>query len=179
MIDKAVEICKARIPDVPKLNAIETAAATLLKNYAPPSVLEETTDQEDLNEALEEGHLWVALSDDEPIGFALVEMLDEGRPHLEEVDVMPEYGRRGIGTRLVRAVLEWTARVGYTEITLTTFRSAPWNMRFYETLGFEAVLPEVAGPELQEVLRDEEMRGLNPRDRVIMRYVNDEPDRLA
>ena len=39
-----------------------------------------------------------------PVGFALVEMLADDLPHLEELDVDPSHGRRGLGTALVRGV---------------------------------------------------------------------------
>ena len=135
-------ITTARLHDVGRLAAIERAAATLLHAHAPAAVLDETTSESDFREAQAEGRLWVALADDTPVGFALVEMLAEDLPHLEEVDVHPQHGRHGLGTALVRAVCAWASRSGFAEVTLTTFRAVPWNMPFYARLGLAEVRNE-------------------------------------
>jgi GNAT superfamily N-acetyltransferase len=160
----------ARERDIGALGAIERAAAALLRGHAPASVLEEETDPAEFRAAQAGGRLWVALLDDVPVGFALVGMLAANLPHLEEIDVHPEHGRRGLGAALVRAVCEWTAGHGYAEVTLTTFRAVAWNMPFYARLGFETIPAAELRPELVAVVDDETARGLNPTTRVVMRY---------
>jgi GNAT superfamily N-acetyltransferase len=162
-------ITAARANDLPLLPAIELAAARLLAGHAPESVLTETTSDEELKEALLLGHLWVALADDVPVGFAHVKVLEPTVAHLEEIDVHPEHGRRGLGTKLVMAVCAWAARDGYRSVTLTTFRDLPWNMPFYARLGFQVIVPEEFSPALRSVIEDETRRGLDPRRRVAMR----------
>lgn len=169
-MDPRYTIATARLQDIHRLAAIERAAATLLHAHAPPAVLDETTGDSDFREAQAAGRLWVALADDSPVGFALVEMLAEDLPHLEEINVHPQHGRHGVGTALVRTVCEWVSRSGYSEMTLTTFRAVPWNMPFYSRLGFEEVSPDKLRPELAAVVQDEAARGLDPRRRVVMRY---------
>ena len=120
--------------------------------------------------AQEDGRLWVGVTEDVPIGFALVEMLPDGLPHLDELDVHPAHGRRGVGTALVRAVCEWATEQGHPEITLTTFRTVPWNMRFYSRMGFMEIPPGKLRPELNAVVLEETARGLDPRVRLVMRY---------
>ena len=122
-------IAAARPCDLPLLAAIEVAAATLLAGHAPASVLAETTTQADLENAQQRGQLWVALADGVPVGFARTEVLEPGIAHLEEIDVHPEHGRRGLGTRLVLAVCQWAATNGYSWVTLTTFRDARGTCR--------------------------------------------------
>jgi predicted N-acetyltransferase YhbS len=114
--------------------------------------------------------LWVALADDTPVGFALVKMLAEDLPHLQEMDVSPEHGRRGLGTALLQAALDWLARSGHQRMTLTTFRNIPWNMPFYSRMGFEEIHSGALRPELETVIRDETARGLDPAQRVVMGY---------
>src|SRR5207245_9483120 len=109
------------------------------------------------------------LADATPVGFALVELPAQDLPHLEEIDVHPAHGRRGLGTALLRAVCAWVSRAGYAEITLTTFRALRWNMPFYARLGFEEVPAEELRPEVAAVVRDEEARGLDPTHRVVMK----------
>lgn len=159
----------ARPEDLPLLPAIELAAARLLAGSAPESVLTETTSEADLEDAQSHGHLWVALADDRPVGFAHLEVLEPGVVHLKEIDVHPEHGRRGLGRRLVMAVCDWATTAGYQSITLTTFRDVPFNMPFYERLGFEAIPPGEISLALRSIIDDETRRGLDPIRRVGMR----------
>jgi GNAT superfamily N-acetyltransferase len=163
------EITAARPSDLPMLPSIELAAARLLAGHAPESVLAETTSRTEFEEARRHGHLWVARAGDDPVGFAHVKVLEPGTAHLEEIDVHPEHGRRGVGTRLVTAVCEWAASEGYSAVTLTTFSDVPWNMPFYERLGFQMIATAVLSPALRAILQDEARRGLDPARRVAMR----------
>jgi GNAT superfamily N-acetyltransferase len=165
------EITAARPGDLAYLPEIELAAARLLAGYAPPSVLAETTSHEELSEALHLGHLWVALADDVPVGFAHVEVLEPDAAHIEEIDVHPDHARRGLGTRLVLAVCAWAVADGYRSVTLTTFRDVPWNMSFYARLGFEVIAANDLSPALRWVVEDEMRRGLDSARRVAMRRV--------
>ena len=161
-------ITSARERDIGLLAAIELAAARLLIGHAPESVLTETTNQDVLEKAQRNNHLWVALADDVPVGFAHVEVLEPNAAHLEEIDVHPEHGRRGLGTRLVRRVCEWAAAAGYESVSLTTFRDVPWNMPFYARLGFKVVPHSEVSLALRAVVDDERRRGLDSSRRVVM-----------
>ena len=150
---------------------IELAAATMFEGHVPASVPLDNTPPSRLRAAQREGRLWVALFGETPVGFALVEMLAEDLPHLEEIDVTPTHGRHGLGTALVQTVLEWVKRAGHQQITLTTFRNVPWNMPFYSRIGFAEVPARELRPELERLVRDEADRGLDRKYRVVMRYV--------
>jgi GNAT superfamily N-acetyltransferase len=163
-------IASAAFEDVSALAAIELAAAAMLRDHAPASVLAETTPLADLDIACAAGRLWVAYADTAPVGFAFVEMLAPDAPHLEEVDVHPSHGRRGLGTALVRAACVWTTVVGHEAITLTTFRAVPWNAPFYARLGFEELPPAAWSPGLAAVVDGETASGLDPAARVVMRW---------
>ena len=139
-------ITTARSADLGLLPPIELAAARLLEGRAPESVLRETTSQDVLERAQRDGRLWVVLADDVPVGFARVEMIEPDVAHLEEIDILPEHGRRGLGTGLVLQVCQWAAAHGYEAITLTTFRDVPWNMPFYSRIGFRLVPTEQLSP---------------------------------
>jgi putative acetyltransferase len=162
-------IDEARSSDLPLLPTIELAAATALAGHAPASVLAETTSQAELEDAQQRGYLWVARADNVPVGFVHVKVLEPGIAHLEEIDVHPEHGRRGIGRRLVITVCRWAATNGYSCVTLTTFRDVPWNMPFYARLGFEEIPPEELSPAMLSVIEDETRRGLDRGRRVAMR----------
>jgi len=166
-------IVAARPQDVRLLPAIELAAARLLAGHAPETVLNQTTSEETLDRARRDGHLWVALADDVPVGFAHVEVIEPDVAHLEEVDVHPEYARRGLGTRLVMQVCSWATAAGYQSVSLTTFRDVAWNMPFYARLGFEVVPAEQLSRALRALVEDERRRGLDPSRRVVMRRLRD------
>lgn len=168
-ISPKYRVTAARPEDLSRLPAIELAAAQLLAGHAPESVLRETTSPDVLRRAQREGHLWVALGDDVPVGFAHVEIVERGAVHLEEIDVHPDHGRRGLGARLIRHVCHWAASKGYDAVTLTTFRDVPWNAPFYARLGFEVVPPEQVSASLREIVEDEVRRGLDPLRRVVMK----------
>jgi len=170
-------ISVARPDDVPFLPSIELRAAKLLAGHAPETVLLESTSLAVLYRAQAQGHLWVALANDVPVGFAHVEVLESGAAHLEEIDVHPEHGRRGLGTKLVLAVCAWAARAGYRSVTLTTFRDVQWNMPFYVRLGFEEISSEDLTAALLSVIEDETHRGLDPTRRVAMQRPLQAPTR--
>ena len=161
-------IAMAKPEHLAVLADIELAAATMLQGHAPASVLEETIPRAKLILAQQEERLWIALFKDIPVGFALVEMLAEDLPHLQEMDVTPDHGRRGLGTALLDAVLDWVARSGHQQLTLTTFRNVPWNMPFYSRRGFVEIPAHELRPELEAIVRDEAGRGLDRAHRVVM-----------
>lgn len=165
-------ITPARPQDLARLPAIELAAARLLAGHAPESILNETTASDVLQKAQMEGHLWVALLNDVAVGFARVEVIERDAAHLEEIDVAPAHGRRGLGTQLVLQVCQWAAGNGYASVTLTTFRDVGWNMPFYARLGFEVVSAAQLSPALLAVVEDETRRGLDPTRRVVMRRLS-------
>ncbi len=167
-MDPSYRIVTAQPEHVASLAAIELAAAALLRGHAPESVLQAVTPEADLRAAQADGRLWVALAGERPVGFALVEMLADDLPHLEEIDVHPEHGRRGIGTALVRTVCEWAARSGHRELTLSTFRDVPWNMPFYARLGFVEIPAGDMRSELAAAAQEEAECGLDPDRRVVM-----------
>lgn len=162
-------IVRARPEHLVQVPLVELAAAQLLRGYAPESVLRETTSQEKLEQALRDGQLWVALVNEVVVGFARVEMIDAVTAHLEEVDVLPDYGGRGLGRQLVMHACQWAATAGYGSVTLTTFNDVPWNMPFYQKLGFEVVPNAELSPPLRVRVHEEARHGLDPSRRVVMR----------
>lgn len=119
---------------------------------------------------LARGQLWAAVTvaDATPVGFAYAEVVDDA-VHLDELDVLPEWGRRGIGRALVATVVEDARRRGLSAVTLTTFRDVPWNAPFYARLGFRSLALAELGPGLVAVWAHEATRGLPAALRVVMR----------
>lgn len=163
-------IARARPEWLGALPAVERAAAVLFEEIGIPEVaLADSTSPEEFREAFEDGHLWVALAPDgRPVGFAMVEPLD-GAAHLEEIDVHPDHGRRGLGAALVRTVCDWARESGLPAVTLTTFRGVPWNAPFYAKLGFRELDRAKWTPSLARIVGEEAGRGLEPERRMVMR----------
>lgn len=121
-----------------------------------------------LERANQDGRLWVAAdAQDAPVGFALV--TDLGLfAHLEELDVLPEHARKGLGSALLEAVCEWAFTRGFSAVTLSTFRDVPWNAPFFARRGFTVVDAADQPPELVHVVALERKKGLRTDLRVIM-----------
>ncbi len=151
--------------------AIEQAAAAIFsESDLPPEVRFLVTDEETLLEAQREKRLWAALQDEiKLVGFALARVMGE-YAHLEEMDVHPEHGRRGIGSQLLDAVIGWAEAGSLPGLTLITFRHLPWNAPFYERNGFVRLDAESTNGLLQDLIREEAEAGLEPRNRVAMYY---------
>jgi predicted N-acetyltransferase YhbS len=93
----------------------------------------------------------------------------DGAVYVEEMDVVPAHGRRGLGARLLATVCLWAEAQGHPAVTLSTFRDVPWNGPFYRKQGFEE-LPEMKWTPGMRAIRDREARhGLRVEARVFMR----------
>jgi GNAT superfamily N-acetyltransferase len=115
------------------------------------------------------GLLWVALdAAGTPVGFAVASVHGR-RVHLDELDVLPEHGRKGVGSALVGSVEDHAVDSGCTEITLTTFGDIPWNAPFYASIGFEVIPEQDLDVELLRRLSAETELGLHRSRRVAMR----------
>lgn len=168
-MDKDYKIRPASPQDIPALPEIERAAGGLFAGLDLVQDLDDTRSIEELERAQEASRLWVATEPGgQPVGFAMAIEVD-GLAHLDELDVHPEHGRRGLGTALVETVCEWAKSAGFKAITLSTFTDVAWNAPFYTRIGFHAL----AGNELTEgllQLREAEAEmGLPVAERVMMR----------
>jgi GNAT superfamily N-acetyltransferase len=160
----------ARPGDLPSLAHIERAAAAQFRDLGMTGdFLGETEDPEDLAEAQREGRLWVAEHGGDCVGFAIGYVLDDGEAWLDEIDVHPDHGRRGVGRALALTVVEWARNLGAPSIGLTTFRDVPWNAPFYAKLGFRELSGAACSATIRRILADEAARGLPAGERLAMR----------
>lgn len=154
------------LAEIPKIE--QAAASVFAAEDLPPSLRYRVTDREYLRDAQRDGRLWVALDGETPVGFALADVAD-GAAYLSEIDVHPEHARRGLGTRLVRAVVDWATARGFDDLLLVTFRHLPWNAPFYARLGFVALPDHAVGQELRAFIAEEGAAGIDTSKRVAMR----------
>lgn len=136
----------ARPSELRSLAAIEDSGGRLFgDHFGPdlPAALTAPAPDGRLRDAAE-GLLLVALDREYaagPVGFVHVLWLrdDAGlaAAHLEQLSVLlPEHGRRGVGSALVAAACEEARWAGHRSISLCTYRDVPWNGPFYRRLGF-------------------------------------------
>ena len=170
MISDPYVVRLAQRRDVALLPDIERRAGTRFDAYGLDKVMTEIlTSLYDLEQSLAGQRLWVAAAaSDRPVGFALACVVDSNA-HLDELDVLPEHGRHGIGTALVETVCAWGRANGFKAITLSTLSHIPWNAPFYNRLGFRILPPDELSETLQNLLREEVALGLPTDHRVIMR----------
>jgi GNAT superfamily N-acetyltransferase len=161
---------RAERGELAALAAIEREAGRRFETVPELAAVPEiVTSAEALAEAERRGQVWVAVSTaGEPIGFACADVVDDG-VHLEEIDVLPAWGRRGVGQALIAAVDADARARGLAAVTLTTFRDVAWNAPFYARLGFRVVAPSDLTPGLAAIVAAEAARGLPPALRVVMR----------
>ncbi|MEP5938051.1 MAG: GNAT family N-acetyltransferase [Erythrobacter sp.] len=155
----------ARASDADDLPAIEQAAGKLFEG--DPDLAEvdfdDTWEADELRRLIGKGHCLVSECDGQIVGFIATEPFNR-ELHIWEMDVLPQYQKRGIGAGLIRACQIDARNSGISALTLTTFRDVAWNAPFYARLGFEEVTALDAHPRLASELALEADNGL-PIDR--------------
>jgi GNAT superfamily N-acetyltransferase len=159
----------ARFEHIELLADIERAASALFPDdIITPELRVSVVPREQLEAALFDGRLWTAVTDaGDPVGFAIV-LSEPDAAFVHEIDVHPAHQRKGLGRRMLRAVIDWARANRFPAVTLTTFEHVPWNAPFYARLGFQTLVEHSLSPAMAQRLRSERARGL--RQRVAMRF---------
>ena len=167
---QGVHIRLAREDEVETLRQIERSAAQAFRLIEAFSWLAVGDVQsKDVHCALiAAGTNWVAVDgNDEPLGFLSAEIA--GRElHIGEISVGHLHQGFGIGRQLIAYAIEVARKRGLEAVTLTTFRTIPWNCPFYERLGFRTLEEEALSPRLKAVLDLEDEHGLRRDTRCAM-----------
>lgn len=166
MMADNIVIRRGQVKDLHWLPDIELEADTLFPPGRLPPEVGTLTDDE-LSQACEEGHLFVAMAPEQPIGFVCGRYHGE-RLHLNQVSVLPAFCRRGIGRTLVQTFVEHAQTLGVEAVTLNTFRDIRWNAPFYETLGFREARPEELHPLQVACVQASEALGMTQRVPMIL-----------
>ena len=160
-----------RTDELERLRDIEWAAGAIFADIGFAEVAaDEPASVATLAGYAADGRAWVITEedDDEPLGYAVVDIVD-GLAHLEQLSVLPDHGRRGLGAALLERVEHWAAENGKPAVTLTTFTDVPWNAPFYAKHGYRVMTDAEIGPELDAIRAHEAEHGLDPELRVCMR----------
>ncbi|HDT6534852.1 TPA: GNAT family N-acetyltransferase [Enterobacter cloacae] len=163
-----ITVRPTRPGDVTALPAIERAAGQRFRDYPELAWLAEgkvISAEQHLGYA-ERGLSWLALANDQPVGFILAET-HVSSLFIVELSVHLDWQGKGIGRRLIACVADQARKRGLASLTLTTFRDVPWNAPFYARLGFEMIT--TLTPELREKREEETAHGLAYDARCAMR----------
>lgn len=163
-----ITIAPARAGHLAALREIELAAFETLRAAGAVSGEPEASSLEDLERLSREGLLLVAFTaDQQPVGFAGAHIEDNWL-HIAEMDVHPAWQRKGIGRRLLQALLSTGERRGLAGASLTTDRYAPFNAAFYASMGFEQLKAEALSLRLKNLINAEAASGLDANRRIAM-----------
>ena len=165
----------AQAADLASIPAIEATAARQFEPYVAQleisvDLLSGLTPMTFLKRAQVENRIWVAVVEDQPVGFIVAKFLTESC-FVVELDVLPDYGRQGIGSALIEICCESARSRNHTQLTLTTFRYVPWNIPFYRQCGFEILPIERCCSELRAIVQHEARYGFVQKHRVVMRRI--------
>jgi len=112
------------------------------------------------------GTLWV-VDDGAPVAF-LAGRVEGQRLHIDELDVQQSHQGRGLGRKLLSTAADWARAHGLARLSLTTFRSIPWNAPFYASFGFREWDAAEAPASIAQALRKEAANGLSDRCAMVM-----------
>ncbi|MCK7147667.1 GNAT family N-acetyltransferase [Enterobacter bugandensis] len=163
-----IRIRPTTLSDVAALSAIERAAAGRFRDIPELAWLAdgEVIPAEQHLDYAERGLSWLALANDQPVGFVLAEAHPSSL-FIVELSVDLDWQGKGIGRQLIACVADCARKRGLTALTLTTFRDVPWNAPFYARLGFEMMTRLT--PELREKREEETAHDLAYDSRCAMR----------
>ena len=173
MVEPLVRV--ARADEWVLLAPIERASGTLFRDSAALELASGDVVPDDMaRRATHEGRALVAsvAEDDRErvVGFAAWHPeADSNCLEVAQISVHPDFGKRGIGTALMRAVIEVAVEHGFEAITLNTQRNVPWNEPWYRSFGFVPVEPDDWTSWMAEVVADQTRAGLNWSTRTWMR----------
>lgn len=153
----------------PALRTIELASFETLRAADAVTGEAAASSDEELQQYLSDSLLFAAFDEKgSPVGYGGA-YLAQNLLHIGEVDVHPAWQRKGIGRKIVNALLEEGRARKLAGSTLTTDRFAPFNAPFYSSIGFQMVEGDECPERLRLILAAEQAKGLDPRRRVAMR----------
>ncbi len=148
------DITRADSEEADRLVSIDREANTLFADTGllSPDALLDPVPQGVLVGAIEAREVFVARhrASAQACGFAMTSQRGPSL-YLEQVSVHPDHGRKGLGTALVRRVVEDARDRKFDSVTLSTFRDLPWNGPFYKSLGFREIRPGDQTDWMQEL----------------------------
>ena len=150
------------------LPLIEAQAGERLRGHAAAAVFAASPTEPPLFEqAWQRGLLWVVTSEQELAGYLMAGVLGEDF-HIQQMDVVPAHGRKGLGRVLLRHALEQARAHGHQRAVLTTLSDVAWNAPFYASEGFSEWLSQDWSVDMREVMAAEAAAGFPMELRLAM-----------
>lgn len=162
-------IRSARFEELPLLADIEQSASMRFLDTPYAFLVDaQPLPLDFVQQRFQAGQVWVAADQqDMAIGFALTSKVDHTL-YLQEIDIDPQHGQKGLGSALVDTIRSWAKRSDYDVMSLSTFRDIPWNAPFYAKLGFRILDESELTVGFQQIRQQEREAGFPICDRVIM-----------
>ncbi len=114
--------------------------------------------------------LWVVASEQELAGYLMAGALDEDF-HIQQMDVTPAHGRKGLGRALLRHALQQARASGHHRAVLTTLSDVAWNAPFYASEGFIEWPSHAWSAGMREVMAAEAAAGFPMELRLAMQRI--------
>jgi GNAT superfamily N-acetyltransferase len=131
-----VEIKLGSPADAEIIAGILTAAFSKFDSDYTPEALEYVTPgAEEIRGRFEEGPIWIALVDNEPVGTVSV-VKEPDWIYIRSMAVLPAAQGHGIGGALLDAIDEYAAEIGVETLFLYTTHFSADAIRLYERHGF-------------------------------------------
>ncbi|WP_175656969.1 GNAT family N-acetyltransferase [Burkholderia ambifaria] len=164
-----MQIRIARPDEIALLQAIGIEADTRYLQSPHPDMCDGTTIPPAVAlQAIADGRLWVAVPEQEPVGWIYVSRL-EGEYCVGQISVAVAYGRRGIGTALMQQAHADARQRGDHSVVLAAQLDIPWSGPWYTRLGYFALAPSAWNRTMQIEARRQSADGLDWADRAFMR----------
>ncbi|MFK7914098.1 MAG: GNAT family N-acetyltransferase [Pseudomonadales bacterium] len=156
--------------DVALLPALERSAGTAFTAWAELAWIADDAvmDIAEHQRLLAGGWCYVATLQSAVRGFVCAERCNS-ELHIWELAVHADNQGQGLGTGLIRFLLQQARGAGIAAATLTTFVEVPWNAPFYQRLGFRLLAFPDLDQRLREILAAEAAAGLPADKRCAMR----------
>jgi predicted N-acetyltransferase YhbS len=126
---------------------------------------------------IEEHRMFVAEIDGLVVGWVFLGR-DDGELCIGQISVDRNHQQHGIGSALMRKVIDDATQAGEPTIVLNTQADVAWNQPWYERFGFELVPPDSWTPTMQAIVEEQTAVGLNWSTRVHMRLTLRSSSRL-
>ncbi|HAP54435.1 MAG TPA: GNAT family N-acetyltransferase [Spirochaetaceae bacterium] len=105
-----------------------------------------------------DGAFFIARDGERAVGCVGLKKLDDRICEMKRLFVLDEYKGRGVGKRLVEAIIREAENKGYLRMRLDTLKRMDKALRLYRTFGFKEIAQYVENPIEDAVFLEKELR---------------------
>ncbi|XXX77353.1 GNAT family N-acetyltransferase [Sorangium sp. So ce134] len=166
-----ITIRPARLEEIAEIQRIGVAADERFAAAGHPELADGSSiPTQTAEQAIAQGRITVAELGGAVVGWVYMGRID-GELCLGQISVEPSFGRRGIGSALLDAVIDQARSRGERSIVLNTQSDVAWNRPWYERKGFAVIARAEWTPALEALAANQSEGGLDWSTRVHMRLV--------